>query len=121
MHASRSRSRIEFISSRSEKGLLLLKQLLLRQPALIHLTRLPLPRLQHLLRVPCTSQHLFHILGKSQLLQRLIDVFNRDCLLLLLLRDLVGFGGDEGDEFNTAFCEEVTGLFGECNGPPGRR
>ena len=37
-------------------------------------------------------------------------MLRRDGLLGLALRNLVGFGGDEGDEFDAAVYEEVAGV-----------
>lgn len=61
--------------------------------------------------LPRHRQHLRHILGKAQLTQGLVDVFGRDRLLGLALGDLVGLGGDEGDELDAAVDQEVTGVF----------
>lgn len=58
-------------------------------------------------------QHGRHVVRKAQLLQRLGDVVAGDGLLGLLLGDLVGLGGDEGDELDAALYEEVAGLLGE--------
>ena len=54
-----------------------------------------------------------HVITKTQLLQRLGDVVARDGLLGLLLGDLVGLGGDEGDELDAALYEQVAGFLGE--------
>ena len=40
-------------------------------------------------------------------------MFCRDRLFGFFFCDLVGFGGDEGDEFDAALDEEVAGVFGE--------
>jgi len=56
---------------------------------------------------------IMHILPKSQLFQSLGNMFTRDSLLALFLRDLVRFAGNEGYEFDTAFDEEVAGVFAE--------
>ena len=37
-------------------------------------------------------------------------MFRRDRLFGLALRDLVGFGGDEGDELDAAVDEQVAGV-----------
>jgi hypothetical protein len=43
-----------------------------------------------------------------------------NCLLGLLLGDVVGFGGDEGYKFDAAFYEEVAGIFPEGEAGRGR-
>lgn len=40
----------------------------------------------------------------------------RDGLLRVLLRDVVGFGGDHGDELDAALDQQVAGLLGEGHG-----
>lgn len=67
----------------------------------------------HLLVLLCRLQHGGHVVREAKLLQRLGDVVAGDGLLGLLLRDLVGLGGDEGDELDAALDEEVAGLLGE--------
>jgi hypothetical protein len=49
------------------------------------------------------SHNLSHILPESQFLQRFRDVLARDGLFGVFLGDLVGFGGDHGDELDAAF------------------
>ena len=43
-------------------------------------------------------------------------MLGRDRLLRLALCDVVGFGGDERDEFDAAVDEEVAGVAGEGDG-----
>ena len=57
-----------------------------------------------------------HILPETQLLERFRDVFARDRLLGVLLGDLVGFGGDHGDELDAALDQQVAGFLGEGHG-----
>lgn len=40
-------------------------------------------------------------------------MFAGNCLLCIFLGNLVGFGGDHGDEFDAAFYEQVASLLGE--------
>jgi hypothetical protein len=40
-------------------------------------------------------------------------MFARNGLLRFLLADIVGFGGDQGDKFDTTFDQEVSRIFGE--------
>lgn len=40
-------------------------------------------------------------------------MLRRDRLFCLALRNLVGFGGDESDEFDAAVYEEVAGVAGK--------
>lgn len=67
----------------------------------------------HLLVLLRRLQHGGHVVGEAELLQRLGDVVAGDGLLGLLLGDLVGLGGDEGDKLNAALYEEVAGLLSE--------
>ena len=69
--------------------------------------------LLHLLVLLRRLQHGRHVITKAQLLERLGNVVAGDGLLGLLLGDLVGLGGDEGDELDVALDEEVAGLLGE--------
>lgn len=62
------------------------------------------------------SQHLWHVLRETELLEGLGDVLAGDGLLGVLLGDLVGFGGDHGDELDAALDQEVAGLLGEGHG-----
>jgi len=55
-----------------------------------------------------------HIIGEAKLLECFGDVVAGNRLLGLLFGDLVGFGGDEGDEFDTAFYEEIASFLGEA-------
>jgi hypothetical protein len=40
-------------------------------------------------------------------------MFAGDCLFGVLFGDFVGFGGDEGDEFDAAFDQQVARVFGK--------
>lgn len=72
--------------------------------------------LERLLHLPRTRQHLPHILGEAQLLQCLIDMLCCDGFFGLALRNLVGLGGNEGDELDAAIDEKIAGVAGEGNG-----
>lgn len=72
-----------------------------------HLTSLKLIRHRHQLR---------HILAKIEVLQGFGDVLARDGFLGVFLGDVVGFGGDHGDELDAALDQEVAGFFGEGHG-----
>lgn len=52
--------------------------------------------------LPSYRQHFRYILRKPQLPQSFIDMLCGYGLLRFLLRYLVGFGGNEGDEFDAA-------------------
>jgi len=49
------------------------------------------------------GQDVGHIVSKTQIRKRLLNVFASDGLLGFLLADIVGLGGDQGDKFNAAF------------------
>lgn len=61
------------------------------------------------------------VVGGAELLEGLCDVVAGDCLLGLLLGDLVGLGGDEGDELDAALDEQVPGVLGEGDAGRGRQ
>jgi hypothetical protein len=50
------------------------------------------------------------VVREAELLESLCDVVASNGLLGLLFGDLVGLGGDEGDEFNAALDQQVAGL-----------
>jgi hypothetical protein len=52
-----------------------------------------------------------HVVAEAELLQRSLDVLASYCLLRVLLGNLVGFGGNECDELNAAFNQEVARVF----------
>lgn len=51
-----------------------------------------------------------HVFAKVELLERCFDVLAGYCLLRVLFGNLIGFGGDECDEFDAAFYEKVSGV-----------
>lgn len=60
------------------------------------------------------------VVGEAEGLEGLCDVVAGDGLFGLLLGDVVGLAGDEGDELDAALDEEVTGFFGEGHAVGGR-
>jgi hypothetical protein len=54
-----------------------------------------------------------HVLAKVELLEGGLDVFAGDCLFGVLFGNLVGFGGNEGDELDAALDEEVARVLGK--------
>jgi len=64
-----------------------------------------------LLVVGCYLQNGRYIFAKVKVFQRGLNMFARYCFLRILFRNLVGFGGYEGDEFDTAFDQEVARVF----------
>ena len=54
-----------------------------------------------------------YVLREPQLSECLVDVVGRYSLLGFFLGNLVGFGGDEGDEFDAAVDEQVACVPGE--------
>ena len=71
--------------------------------------------LERLLHFPRRSQHFANIFREPELLQRLVDVFRRDGLLGFALCDVVRLGGYEGDEFDAAVYEQVSGISRESD------
>jgi hypothetical protein len=57
--------------------------------------------------------NILHILAKSKLFKRLRNMLTSNSFLAFFFGDLVGFGGDEGYEFDAAFDEQVAGVFSE--------
>jgi hypothetical protein len=57
----------------------------------------------------------WNVVTKIEFFQRSLDVFARYGLFGVFLGDLVGLGGDEGDELNAAFYQEVARIFGKCH------
>lgn len=60
-----------------------------------------------------TRKDILHIIAKSEIFQRLLDVLAGNRLLGFLLANVVGLGGDERDEFDAAFHEQVARIFGK--------
>jgi hypothetical protein len=48
-----------------------------------------------------------HVFAKIQLFERCLDVLAGYCLLRVLFSDFIGFGGDERNELDAAFYEQV--------------
>ena len=61
----------------------------------------------------CYSQYIGHVVSEAQILQRPLDMFACDGLLRFLLADIIRLGGDECDELDAAFDQEVAGIFGK--------
>lgn len=59
------------------------------------------------------SQDIGDVVTEAEIAQGALDMFAGDRLLGLFLADVVGFGGDQGDEFDTAFHKQIAGIFGE--------
>jgi hypothetical protein len=57
----------------------------------------------------------WNVVAKIQFLQGSLDVFARYGLFGVFFGDLVGLGGDKGDELNAAFYQEVARIFGKCH------
>jgi hypothetical protein len=57
----------------------------------------------------------WNVVAKIQFLQGSLDVFACYGLFGVFFGDLVGLGGDEGDELNAAFYQEVARIFGKCH------
>ena len=53
----------------------------------------------------------WHVIAKVEFLQRCLDMLACNGLLRVLFGDFVGFGGDEGNELDTALDEEVARVF----------
>ena len=56
------------------------------------------------------------VVAKVELLERSLDVLAGNRLLRVLFGDLVGLGGDEGDELDAALDQQVAGFLGEGHG-----
>lgn len=61
------------------------------------------------------------VISKTKLIKGLRDMIARNGLLGVLLRDIVGLGGDKGDEFDTALDEKVTRFLGKVDSHRGRQ
>ena len=61
----------------------------------------------------CHLLNLINVLLEAEVLESLDDVFCRNRLFCLFFGDLVGLRGDERDEFDAAFDEEVAGVLSE--------
>ena len=59
------------------------------------------------------SKNIGDVVAETEITQGALDMFAGNRLLGFLFADVVGFGGDEGDEFNAAFHEQVAGIFGK--------
>lgn len=59
------------------------------------------------------SKDVGNVVAETEITEGALDMFAGDSLLGFLFADVVGFGGDQGDEFDTAFHEEIAGIFGE--------
>lgn len=59
------------------------------------------------------GENIGNIITEPKIPQGLLNVFTRDCLLGFLLADIVCLGGDQSDEFNTAFHKQVARILGE--------
>lgn len=130
-------SLIIFLRRRPEQLLLLSKQFLLRKPTLFHLTLLllaglhstsgqhfhpsnqsnllptALTYLQLLLMIFRNGKNIRDVIGKTEFLQRLLNMFTGNSFLRLFLAYLVRFGGYQRYEFHAAFHEQIARVFGE--------
>lgn len=59
------------------------------------------------------SEYIGDIITEAEIPQCLLHMFTSDGLLGLLLADIVCFGGDQSDEFNTAFHKQVARILRE--------
>lgn len=66
-----------------------------------------------LLKLRRYFQEIRHIVAEAQLLERLGDVLARYRLLGVLFCNFVCLAADHGDEFDTAFDEQVAAVFGK--------
>ena len=62
----------------------------------------------------CDSKDIGNVVAETEITEGALDMFAGDGLLGFLFTDIVGFGGDQSDEFNAAFHEEIASVFGEC-------
>lgn len=65
------------------------------------------------------GKDILNVIAESEITQSPLHMLTGDSLLRFLLADIVGLGGDQSDELNAAFHEEVARVFGE--GLPGGR
>lgn len=63
----------------------------------------------------CRLEHCRDIFREAEVFQGLGDMVAGDRLFCLLLRDLVCLRGDEGDELDAAFNEQISSLLRECD------
>lgn len=61
----------------------------------------------------CHGQYFGNVITETEITKRFLDVLAGDGLLCFLLADVVGFGGNQGDELDAAFHKEVPRVFGE--------
>jgi hypothetical protein len=57
------------------------------------------------------SQDVWDIVAKAKITQSPLYVFACDCFLGLLFANIIGFRGDQRDEFHAAFHEEIASIF----------
>ena len=59
------------------------------------------------------GKHIGDVVAETEITKGALDMFAGDSLLGFLFADVVGLGGDQGDEFDAAFHEQIAGIFGE--------
>lgn len=126
---SRSRGRIEFVGGRFEQFFLCADELLLGHSALLDFGLLLLAVLLRvsgarpdtgastylllLLVILRDLEYGWHVVAKVEFFECCLDMFTCDGLLRVLFGDFIRLGGNERDELDAAFNEEVSGIFGE--------
>lgn len=65
------------------------------------------------------GKDILDVIAETKITQSPLHVFTGDSLLRFLFADVVGFRGDQGDELDAAFHEEIARVFRE--GLPGGR